>query len=665
MKYLFVLLFSFNLAAATPVSREVLALWDSSDFNLGDDPIVTNIHRKLEVVFNYYGLNLTFHDVTKGIPKTTSHRGIVTWFLNNRMKNPSAYGDWIRKNVSEGKKILVIGEPGFSLDEKAQVEDLVPVNKAFSDLGWELTRRFYDNPILLSVKNSKGKDYTEYERSLDEEVPTYRRVRNRKSENSVWLTLSSGKPETDSHVIIVGEKGAYVQEGFAIFTHPQNLRSSWRVNPFRIVDEVFRPDFPVPDATTLNGRRIFFSHIDGDGFRNLSTVDRKRLSSEVIRDEVLTKYPYPVTASLIIAEMDPGLGVVKTDEYQKVARKILSLPNIEPASHTTYHPLSWSQNPDRLERESYLGKDTKSKGPILAWDLPGLTLNYERETVGSLNWMNRKLFAGQKKVKLLLWSGNTRPPKEALANLEREKFINMNGGDSRMDSLYNSATHLSSLYRNVDGLIQVYSGNANENIYTNLWSPPFAGFKDVIQTFERTESPLRLKPVNVYYHFYSGEHFASLAAVKAALDWSMKQKLHPIFASEYVGIVRGFISAKIEQKSDTSFRISENEEMRTFRMRSQGMVPDYRRSKNILGHHIEKDQLYIALGDDPTSELELASPDKESTFLVSANARVKRNKDGTFTLKGHVPIEAVFSSRGKLKSFMSKSTTLTINPEKL
>lgn len=665
MKYFFFLIFFANIAAAAPVSREVLALWDSSDYaDRKIDPVTINIHRKLEIVFNYFGWKLTYHDVDKGLPESMTHSGIVTWFVNNRMKNPVAYGKWLRKNLLQGKKILVLGEPGFTQNDSSSDENLTPVNDAFSSLGWEFSSRFYDNPALISIKSNRGKDYTEFERGLDQEVPSYRLVKNKKKENSVWLTLTAGTPESDSDVIISSEKGAYVQEGFALFIHPQNQRSAWRANPFELISEVFRSEFPIPDVTTLNGRRIFFSHIDGDGFRNVSSVDRKRLASEVIRDEVLLKYFLPVTVSVIIAEMDPALGVVQTDKFLKVARSIFTLPHIEPASHTAYHPLSWSQNPDRTERESYLGKATKSTGPILAWRLPGITLDYERETAGSLNWINKSFFKGQRKANLLLWSGNCRPPPEALKPLERENFINMNGGDSRMDSLFNSVGHLSSLYRNVNGMIQVYSGNANENIYTDLWSPPFAGFKDVVQTFERTETPRRLKPVNVYYHFYSGEHFASLAAVKAALDWSLKEKLHPVFASEYVGMARGFISIRIDRRGPGSFRITENGELRTLRMKFTGLVPDYQRSKNVLGHHIEKDQIYIALGDEVVTELELAKPDVKSTFLVATNARVKKNLNGSFTLNGHVPVEAVFSSRGKLKSYSSQSMTMTIDPEK-
>ena len=50
-----------------------------------------------------------------------------------------------------------------------------------------------------------------------------------------------------------------------------------------------------------------------------------------------------------------------------------------------------------------------------------------------------------------------------------------------------------------DGLFQVFAPNQNENVYTNEWRGPFYGFERVIETFEFTETPRRLKPINIYF----------------------------------------------------------------------------------------------------------------------------------------------------------------------
>ena len=73
---------------------------------------------------------------------------------------------------------------------------------------------------------------------------------------------------------------------------------------------------------------------------------------------------------------------------------------------------------------------------------------------------------------------------------------------------------------------QVYAPVQNENIYTNLWTGPFWGFLNVIQTFELTENPRRLKPISIY-HFYSGQKLASLNALKRVYEWAISREGGP------------------------------------------------------------------------------------------------------------------------------------------
>jgi hypothetical protein len=80
----------------------------------------------------------------------------------------------------------------------------------------------------------------------------------------------------------------------------------------------------------------------------------------------------------------------------------------------------------------------------------------------------------------------------------------------------------------------------NENIYTNLWHGPFYGFERVIETFEMTDAPRRLKAVDIYYHSYSASKQASLKALHKAYQWALRRKLHPVYGSEYIRKVEDF-----------------------------------------------------------------------------------------------------------------------------
>lgn len=600
--------FLFTQTAVAGVwNRHILAMWDSN--GEAEDYASTVIHRKLEFVFNHYGYILDFVDIHQGaLPKNTEkYAGIVSWFNREGMKNPDAYSSWLSGEVKKGKKVLIFGTPGFVVDEKGKSESIERVNRVLGELGMDFTGKFSDNPLLISTASSRGKDFVEFERSLEHEVSSFRFVKNLSRKNEVWLSLKSKGDQENSDVVIVGDKGAYVQDGFAIFFHPQDGKSQWRVNPFRVVERVFGAKaWPVPDTTTKNGKRIYFSQIDGDGFINVSEVDRKLYSSEVILKEIIQKYKLPVTASVITAETNPSWGVVKDPRIKEIAKKLFNEPNVEPASHTFSHPLSWAKNPGKAEREAYLGKNSQAKGPIVSYRLTE-NLDYAKETTGSIEEINQTLTT--KKASTLLWSGSCRPPAEALKLLEAKGYLNLNGGDSRMDSSYDSHGHLSPLGRREGGALQVYAGNANENIYTNLWSPPFAGYRDVIQTFERTESPRRLKPVDVYFHYYSGDHEASLQSLRIVHEWVKKRDLEAIFASEYARIVQGFFTATIEEKNPDEFVIKNNGALRTLRFRSD-RVPDYKRSSNVKAHTLFQGELYVTLGDAPQTTLVLIPGEK-------------------------------------------------------
>ena len=65
------------------------------------------------------------------------------------------------------------------------------------------------------------------------------------------------------------------------------------------------------------------------------------------------------------------------------------------------------------------------------------------------------------------------------------------------------------------------------------------------ETLQRTETPRRLKPFNVYYHMYSGQRPESLAAVKQHLETARDSAVVPIAASHYAAIADAFFDVTI------------------------------------------------------------------------------------------------------------------------
>jgi hypothetical protein len=270
----------------------------------------------------------------------------------------------------------------------------------------------------------------------------------------------------------------------------------------------------------MSGRRIYYSHIDGDGWRNRTEVHPFRssaaLSAEVVLHELIEPFPdLPLTVAPIAADLDPAWRGSK--ETLAVARRILALPQVEAGTHTYTHPLKWEffEKYDRSREPvgSETGGGEHADTPRAYSDRP---FDLAEEITGSIAYIERLLPAG-KKVRVLQWSGNTLAFEAAIAASRRAGVRNINGGDSRFDVEYPSAIWVSPLARRVGSELQIYSSNSNENTYTDLWTGRYFGYRLIQKTLENTENPRRLKPFNLYYHMYTGEKHASLHAMKQNL----------------------------------------------------------------------------------------------------------------------------------------------------
>ena len=145
-------------------------------------------------------------------------------------------------------------------------------------------------------------------------------------------------------------------------------------------------------------------------------------------------------------------------------------------------------------------------------------------------------------------------------------------------------TYVPPLSRPTGGERQIYAANSNENTYTNDWTGPYYGFMMLEHTFANTERPRRLKPFNLYYHMYSGEKPAALAAVKQILDLARKSPVVPITASHYSALAEDFFTTEIEQVDLFSWAITNRGSMQSVRFDdAELLVVDPERSTGVLG----------------------------------------------------------------------------------
>ena len=114
-------------------------------------------------------------------------------------------------------------------------------------------------------------------------------------------------------------------------------------------------------------------------------------------------------------------------------------------------------------------------------------------------------------------------------------------------------------------------------------------------------------PRDIYYHFYSGEYRASLKSLQDVYDWVLTQEIAPVFTSQYIEMVHGYLGAKIFRNAPETYTVQNYGKCLTVRLHSKNKQPDLTRSVNVLGFVVEPQGLYISL----------AAGKKEATVVLS------------------------------------------------
>jgi hypothetical protein len=595
------------------LSRHVLALYKSSEYTsdaAGRHPktATTNeIHTWAQMPLNWLGLMVEYHDIDQGLPDErmmARYRGIVTWFQTEEIVEPLAYLRWLGAQIRAGRRVVILNFLGALRDRRTlRTVDLAAVNQALAPSGLTFLGNWTGDQQVIELRR-KDRRMVEFERPLPPGLPYYQQVVCRRADCRAYLVLARRDlPDSESHMVVTGPWGGFAAAECARFQFPGQAGAQWWIDPFSFFREALGvAGWPRPDTTTRCGRRIFYSHIDGDGLRNRSEVREGASSGQVILEEILSRYRLPTSVSVVVADVDPTL--LGSPEFQELARAIYALPSVEAGSHSYTHPLDWTNR-------------TRS------FDLAAVPYSVETETAGSIRYIEERLLPPGKRVRLFQWSGASRETvtEEAITVLDRIGVPNINGGDTMLDRAWPSYTQVAPLMRQVGRRWQTYTSAANENLYTHLWSGPFYGFRHVIETFENTERPRRVAPVNVYYHYYSGERVASLAALHHVHEWVLRQPLARIFTSEYLAVVEGFRTARIARTAE-GWRIWGHGALGTVRFDDTRAHVDLGRSTGVLGYVHHQGSLYVHLAGPNPAVIALGDRPPAMAYLVQGSHRV-------------------------------------------
>lgn len=570
---------------------------------------------------NYLGYTLEFVDARKPLPEypmTGRYAGILVWLTRPPGMEGQALAQWIEKQTAAGLPIALLDQLDFLLDSPVgarlglQVKPASPLSGTISVAAQDQMFGFEAAPLpdrdAFHPLQAKG--------------------------GTPLLSLRDEQGATQDAAALM-PWGGYILSPYVLNEMPLDAGIHWVVHPIEFLRRALKlPAMPVPDTTTESGRRMLLAHMDGDGFASRAEMPGVPLAAEVVRDRILKKYRIPTAVSVIQGEIAPnGLNGPLSPKLESVARDMFALPHVEIASHSLSHPFNWKK----------AGSDDHAeKGEGYRLMLPDYRFDLNAEIAGSVEYIRSRLAPPGKPVKLFLWTGDCNPGADALALAEQAGVLAMNGGETLITRSAPSLTRVAPLGVPKNGHFQVYAPNQNENIYTNRWSGPFYGYRRAIETFELTDSPYRLKPINIYFHTFAATKPAGLDALDRVYRWALAQETTPVYPSEYIRKVLDFNRLVIARTPD-GWLIRGAENLRQLRAPATLGQPDVASSNNLAGFVRRGEDAYLHLAG-PEAKLRFAASPVAAPYLVSANARAERASRPSggelrLVLSGHMPLE--------------------------
>jgi hypothetical protein len=250
-----------------------------------------------------------------------------------------------------------------------------------------------------------------------------------------------------------------------------------------------------------------------------------------------------------------------------------------------------------------------------------------REIVGSVKFIDEELLPPGKKVSVFLWSGNCRPPPEAIRLTRKLGIENMNGGETLISARYPSVSLVSPRSISWGGELQIYAANQNENQFNDNWHGPYyGGYIHTIETFKRTETPRRLKPMNIYYHLFCGDYPDATKVLRQVYEFALSQPAHALTAVQYAEMVRDSRETTIIKRSDRHWILMNKGKLRTYRMAANGASPDLFACKGVTGFNSGSNVMYIHTDGSTKVELVLSSQPKRHPYLISSSAEISFQK---------------------------------------
>jgi polysaccharide biosynthesis protein PelA len=573
-----------GVGAIEVMPRKVLMLYDGrgNDLNLYSE----RVHAFATMPLNHLGYSADYVDINGPLPPgilVGRYAGIVTWFAGEPQPNKQALHEWLARQRRDGMRIAMLGAFPFAPTSDMAKEFGIAASAPRAP-AQRLSAAVRDQ--LIGFENQPVADTTRF-------LPL-----SATGGTALLRWRSNGGESMDAAAIMPW--GGYVLAPYELASLPTPGYYRWIVQPFEFLRRTLAlPDMPVPDVTTENGRRLMIVHVNGDGFAQAAEGARRAYAGEVL-DGLLQKYRIPTTVSVVPADVaSNGRNPQLSPLLEPIARRIFALPHVE------------------------------------------IGAGYEAgvDVGAAIGYVNSLAPAG-KRARMVLWDKDGNPAAAAVARAYQENVLNMNGGGAATVKSGHSYTLVWPIGLRKGGHLQVHAPVSSDFVFTANWTSPLSGYDRVVETFELTDYPYRVKPIDIQYHAMSMVKPASLQALERVYGWAAQQPVMHVYASEYAQKVLDF-NRMVIARSAEGWRIRGGGALRELRMPSSLGVPDVAASRAISGYQRRASEIYVhtAAAD---ALLKLAPQATAQPYVVDANGRIERwQQDGgtlRFSLQAHVPL---------------------------
>ena len=410
---------------------------------------------------------------------------------------------------------------------------------------------------------------------------------------------------------------------------PAAMTTGAQIDLFRFASEWLgrREIVPAVDTTTRDGRRVFFSHISGEGFTRPSTLPGFTMCAEVMRQRILKRFYLPFTVAVCEADLRgwrPGQNPADAPRNEQLARSIYEMPNIAAASNSFSMPAHWTAD------ESISGPlNEHAKSP---------RRDVQREVAGSMTYIHNKLLPAGKSVSLMLWPDFAPPTPEALSfcrSIGVQSLTRTRHGDAAVLELVSSGPQ--------------YAAGMDHSVSTEVFASARAPVTpgEQLAHFQSTAAARRTTPVAVGGSFLDAQNGEKLADLEKLLDWCVEQPLRAMPAAQYAASVRDAMQTRILRVAEGHWIVLNGGQARTLRLPASCGVPDLGRSRGISGYAVQDDQIYIHTLGRPRCEIVLTQEKSETPdlHLVECSAHIEfyemASRRAIFKVHDWRPVEVV------------------------